>query len=164
MIDNFFTDLNAARGAEELVRKTFSSLSSDYSFIDVSGDRSCWHKGDILAVDKQCRQIFIEVKCDGRIAQTRNILCEEAVEYCGRGRVKGNFYSDYQIYCVVSEAESAIYVIDFAILRAHYKEGKKVVIPHAQQTTYAYLLPLTKIKELGGLIAIVDYDTMKIYQ
>ena len=164
MVDNFFSDLQDARTAEEQVLKTFSSLSTDYSFVDVSSDRSCFHRGDIIAIDKKCRQTFIEVKKDGRIAQTRNVLCEEMVDFHGSGRKQGNMYSDYEIYCVVSEAESAIYVIDFKVLRAHYKEGRKAIIPHAQQTTYAYLLPLKRIKELGGLIAIVDYSTNKIYQ
>lgn len=65
-------------------------------------------------------------------------------------------HSNYDIYCVVSWQENLIYVIDFSILKAHYKEGRYCVIPHKEQTTYCYLISLEKIKELGGLIAAIN--------
>lgn len=37
MVSNFWTDLSAARGAEDIVRETFSSLTNEFTFYDVGG-------------------------------------------------------------------------------------------------------------------------------
>ena len=164
MVDGFFKDLFLAKGAEQIVLSTFSELSTGYTFTDISNEKKYWHKGDILATTADGRKIFIEVKDDGRICDTHNVLCEEEVDYYSKGGLKkGNMYSDYEIYCVVSQAENRIYIIDFSILRTIYKKGYYKTIPHAHQTTYAYLLPLRAINEAGGLIAVIDYKT-KEYQ
>ena len=61
------------------------------------------------------------MKDDSRIADTQNILCEDAVYYKESGRyVKGNMYSDYDIYAVVSKKEKVIYFFDFAKLKEIY--------------------------------------------
>lgn len=74
----------------------FRSLTEEYSFIDVSNDRAYFNKGDIKAIAADGREIMIEVKADSRIAQTRNVLCEEENYWFASGRTtKGNFYSDY---------------------------------------------------------------------
>ena len=163
MVDGFFKDLFLAKGAEQIVLSTFSELSPNYTFTNVSNEKEYWHKGDILATAADGRKIFIEVKDDGRICDTHNVLCEEEVDYYGDGIKKGNMHSDYQIYCVVSQAENRIYIIDFSILHAIYKQGHYTIIPHTHQTTYAYLLPLRAINEAGGLIAVINYKT-KEYQ
>lgn len=102
MVSNFFSDLEKGHKAEDIVRNTFAALTNEYSFYDVSGDREYYRKGDIKAIDDDDNEIMIEVKNDSRIAETRNVLCEELVTYADGGFSDGNMYSDYEIYCVVS--------------------------------------------------------------
>lgn len=157
MVKNFYSDLEASKGAEEAVMRTFAALAPNYAFVDISNDRIFFHKGDILALAPDYSYAYIEVKQDGCIARTHNVLCEEAVYYFSNGeKVRGNMYSDYQYYCVVSPAENKIYVIDFAIMHEHYKSGYYKEIPHEDQITYAYLMPLYRLQELGAIIAVVD--------
>ena len=157
MVSNFFSDLKKAHKAEIIVRDAFAALTDEYSFYDVSGDREYYHKGDIKSIDDDGNEIMIEVKDDSRIAETRNVLCEEFVTYTNGDFHDGNMYSDYEIYCVLSQAERKIYVIDFSILKAHYKTGHYKVIPHPEQTTYCYLCSLGMIERWGALITVVDY-------
>ena len=41
-------------------------------------------------------------------------------------------YNDYEIYCVVSEPSRKIYVMDFKVLKEHYKEGRYKYFDYAQ--------------------------------
>ena len=158
MVSNFYSDLAKARKAEDLVREVFSSLTNDYKFYDVGSQMEYFHKGDIKATAADGREIFIEVKNDSRIADTGNLLCEEANYYFATGEeIEGNFYSDYQIYCVVSAAERKIYVMDFSILKKHYKSGYFKQINHREQICYCYLCPLGWIRAWGAMIAEVEY-------
>lgn len=158
MVNNFFFDLENAKSGERIVLDTFSKIASGYTFEDVSNERQYYHKGDIKATAANGATYFIEVKTDSRIADTKNVLCEEEVYYCDNDYFsKGNMYSDYQIYCVVSEKDKKIYVIDFKTLKENYKKGSYKVIPHYDQTTYCYLCNLSQIKSWGGLIAEVAY-------
>lgn len=162
MIKDFYKDLNSAKAAEQIVLHTLSTLASDYTFEDVSDDREYYHKGDIAA-EKNGRRIMIEVKQDGCIENTGNVLCEEKVYYFSTNSyVKGNFYSDYEIYAVVSPQRHKVIFMDFSVLKRIYKSGKYKEIPHNEQITYAYLLPLEYIKEKGGIIAVVDYENNTI--
>ena len=62
------------------------------------------------------------------------------------------------VFCVVSAAEHKIYVLDFRTLQAIYKRyGSFTIIRHAEQDTYCYLLELCRIRQFGGLIAVVEY-------
>lgn len=136
MVTNFYRDLEKAKKAEAIVKEVLSSLTSKYEFIDVSNIPNYYHKGDILAVDKESgKQIFIEVKDDSRIADTKNILCEDLVYYYETGEeVKGNFYNDYEVYCIVSQPERKIYFYDFGTLQRVYKSwGEFKIIRHQQQ-------------------------------
>lgn len=159
MLNNFNTDLAAAKAAEEMVRNIFGSLTNEYRFEDVSNQREFYYKGDIKATSLSTgKEIFIEVKDDSRIAQTHNILCETEVFYKEYGAFgKGNMSCDYNIYCVVSKEEHKIYVIDFKVLKEIYKKGEFKTIDHPQQTTYCYLLPIWLIKKYNGLLDIIDY-------
>lgn len=158
MVSNFWSDLAQARSAEDLVREVFASLTDEYTFIDVGSDRQYFKKGDIKAVDKNGKEIMIEVKNDSRIAETHNLLCEEENYYHATGEwIKGNFYSDYEIYCVVSQQERKIYVMDFSILKANYKKGNFKQIKHWEQTCYVYLNPLANVRSWGAMIAEVDF-------
>ena len=105
--EQFIEDLNKAKPAENLVRETLSRLTSEYQFVDVSNDSDCFRKGDIKAIAADNREIYIEVKNDSRIADTKRILCEDEVYYKHTGYCgKGNMHSDYDIYCIVSESEN----------------------------------------------------------
>lgn len=158
MVSNFWSDLAQARSAEDLVREVFSRLTDKYTFKDVANQREYFHKGDIKATTADGREVFIEVKNDSRIADTHNLLCEEENYFHDSGEwAKGNFYSDYQIYCVVSAAERKIYVMDFSILKQHYKSGQWKQIKHYEQTCYCYLCPLGNVRSWGAMIAEVDY-------
>lgn len=159
MVTDFFRDLKNAKKGEETVLNTFSSLTDDYTFEDVSNLREYYYRGDICATEKSTgRRIFIEVKQDGCISSTKNVLCEEEVLFYDSGEFKkGNMHSNYDIYCVVSPQLRTIYVIDFATLRKYYKNGTYKVIEHPEQVTFCYLLSLNTIKEFGGLIAAISY-------
>lgn len=158
MVTNFWEDLRQAQKAEDLVREVFSRLTSNYSFADVSGQKEYYHKGDIKATAADGREIFIEVKNDSRIAQTHNLLCEEECYYYATGSyIKGNFHSNYQIYCVVSQEERKIYVMDFSKLKAHYRSGCFKQINHAEQITYCYLCSLDSVRSWGAMIAEIEY-------
>lgn len=115
--------------------------------------------GDIIATDKVSGdRIFIEVKKDGCIAKTHNLLCEEKVYYYEtKSYKKGNFHSGYDVYCVFSEAERKIYVMDFRKLKEHYKSGKAKIIRHSEQDTYCYLCPLQSVRSWGAMIAELDF-------
>lgn len=162
MLTDFFSDMENAKTGEHIVREAFTQLKPDYVFKDVSNDIYYYHKGDIRAIDKNGKETLIEVKQDSRIAETGNVLCEDMVYFNDSGYKSGNMHSDYEIYCVVSQTDTKIYVIDFSILKQIYKKGRYKIIPHTEQTTYCYLLPLTQIQECGGLLATIDYSEMDI--
>ena len=157
---DFWRDLAAAHKVEEKALEVFQSLCVDYRFIDVSNDKQYYHKGDIKAIAADGTEYMLEIKADSRIHETGNVLCEEEVLFYDTGKRKlGNMYSDYQYYCVVSEAARKIAVIDFQVLRAHYKDNghRDLTLRHKESESYVYLFPLKEIKELGGLIAVIDY-------
>lgn len=162
MLSDFFKDMNSAKAGERIVKEALIQLKPDYVFKDVSNDRYYYHKGDIRAIDKNGKETLIEVKQDSRIAETGNVLCEDMVYFNDSGYKSGNMHSDYEIYCVVSQTDTKIYVIDFSILKQIYKKGRYKIIPHTEQTTYCYLLPLTQIQECGGLLGTINYSEMNI--
>lgn len=154
MANLFYRDLAEAKKTEELVRDVLSGLTFNYTFKPTDNE----HKGDIIATDWYGNKHYIEVKDDSRIYKTHNVLCEEEVYFHeGDYTQPGNFYSDYEIYCVVSRPERKIYVIDFKKLHDNYKKGEYKVVPHAYQTTYCYLCSLGKIKQWGALIDTIEY-------
>lgn len=158
MLKDFFNDLENAKQAELLVRDTLAALTTDYTFFAVGDVKEYRYKGDIKAVDKAGNEIFIEVKDDSRIADTGNILCEEE-NYIKDGDyyIKGNMCCDSDIYCIVSQQERLIYVLDFKILKSIYKMGQYQIIHHSQQNTHCYLLELCRAKQYGALITKIKY-------
>lgn len=157
MVKDFFKDLNKAKKAEQIVATALSNLG--YSVADVSNDRSFFYKGDLLITLPTGEKKFVEVKDDSRIADTRNILCEEEVYYKEHDYYgKGNMQSDYDIYSVVSKAENKIYFLDFEKMKSIYKKfGKYKVIPHYDQTTFCYLLNLRDASRYGALLGEITY-------
>lgn len=158
MLANFDTDLVKGKRAEQLVKQVFSSLTDKYTFQDVSDDPLYYHRGDLIATAADGRQIMIEVKNDEVIHKTGNVLCEEEV-YMKEGDYynKGFMYNNYEIYCVVSEPDHKIYVIDFKVLKDHYKSGQYKFFNYPQQHSDTYLLSLGVIKRYNGLIEIIEY-------
>ena len=158
MLLNFDTDLKKGHRAERIVKEVFTSLTDKYTFEDVSNKPEYYHSGDILATAADGRQIMIEVKNDSLIHTTGNVLCEEEVYYKYYGDSKPGFmYSDYEIYCVVSEPARKIFVIDFKVLKAHYKEGRYKYFDYLQQASDTYLLSLGVIDKYNGLIDVIEF-------
>lgn len=160
MLTNFYNDLAIGKQGEDIVKNALAALTNNFTFEDVSNDRSFYYCGDIRAIDKSSgKEYFIEVKNDSRIADTGNVLCEDEVYYKSCDYYgKGNMQSNSDIYAIVSQKENRIYLIDFKVLQANYKLGEYKAIEHMQQITYCYLLPIGVIKRLGGLIDIISYD------
>ena len=77
MLKEFYNDKEKAREAELLVRDILAALTTDYTFVAIGDVREYRYKGDIKAIDKNGKEIFLEVKDDSRIADTGNVLCEE---------------------------------------------------------------------------------------
>lgn len=156
---DFWRDLAKAKTVEKKALETFQDLTQDYQFIDVSDNKQYYHKGDIKAIAKDGREIMLEIKGDTRIHETGNVFCEEQNFWYETGDfTKGNMYSDYQYYCVVSEQAGKIAVIDFKVLQKHYANANHrfVKIPHNDNDSYGYLFPLKEVKALGGLVALID--------
>ena len=159
MGEQFRLDLLRAHKAEDLVRELLASLTDEYKFEDCANDKEYYHKGDIKAIDNDGNVIMIEVKDDSRIGDTGNILCEESVYYYESNyEQKGNFYSDYEIYCVVSQPTRTIYFFDFNILKSIYKSaGTFRIMRHTYQESEVYLLPLGSAKRAGALLKEIKY-------
>ena len=158
MCKQFYIDLRKAHRAEDLVREQFSKLTDKYTFEDVANNPFYYHKGDIKAVAKDGKEVMIEVKDDSRIAETKNILCEEGNYFFDTGEmVDGNFYSDYEIYTIVSKSERKIYVLDFLKLKEIYKNYPITEIKHPQQISYVRLVPLSAARRNNALIEVVEY-------
>ena len=158
MKNEFYRDLEKAAEAEEIARETLAALAPDYNFINVTHETQYYYKGDIKAIAPDGKEIFIEVKDDSRIADTRNILCEEEVYFKNCDYFsKGNMQSDYDIYCIVSKSEKRLYVLDFNKLKEIYKKGEYKIIPHANTNTHCYLLPLYIADKYGALMHKINY-------
>lgn len=161
MSSQFRKDLEAAKPAEELVLKLLQSKNPRYTFIDVSDDCPCYHKGDIKAISKDFGvEFYIEVKDDSRIADTRRVLCEEEVLiYDTNERRIGNMHNDNcDFYCVVSQAERCIYIFNFKKLQEIYKsQGQTQTIRHKTQESFCYFVDLGYCKRKGAFIYKLKY-------
>ena len=159
-MSQFREDLEAAKPAERLVLQLLQSNNPRYTFVDVSDDCSYYHKGDIKAISKEYPvELFIEVKNDSRIADTKRVLCEEEVLIYETGEQRiGNMYNDCDFYCVVSESERCVYVFNFKKLQEIYKNfGEWKVIKHKEQESLCYLVNLGYCKRKGALIHKLNY-------
>lgn len=158
MVEGFYRDLKKAKEAEQIVADVLSRKAPDYQFINVGDVREYYHKGDIKVILPSGEVHMVEVKDDSRIHETGNVLCEEYVYYFDCDCLqKGNMYSDYEIYCVVSKQDKKIYVIDFSILKSIYRRFDSKEIKHTAQLTFAYLVPIGALRRKGALIAELDY-------
>lgn len=155
----FEKDNKEATKAELLVRDVLASLTDDYSFTHVGKQPEYFYRGDIKADDGWFDDILLEVKNDGVIYRTGNVLCEYKVFYKEDGYYgKGNMKSNYDYYLVHSAQDKIIYVFDFEVLQSIYRQGKHHVQEHETQITYAYLVNLDKIDRAGGWLYTIHYD------
>lgn len=154
----FYLDLDAARGAEQIALQQLQLTYPQYQFEDVSNVSNCYYRGDIRITNAQGAHRYIEVKADSRIHETGNILCEYGVYYKNDGTFReGNFKNSTDFYCVVSQAIRTIYIFDFDVLARIYKRGQHKVIHHNDQDTYCYLLPISCAIAEGALINQINY-------
>ena len=155
----FYNDLNNARAAEWLVRNTLQSLDNTWDFKWVGDVEECFHIGDIEAIDTYTGfSYFIEVKDDSRIAGTGNVLCETRKYFFNSGEYRrGNIYNTGDYYCVVSQQDRKIYVLDFQLLRRYYQWGEYTWIEHDEDITYCYLVPLKLLEKKGALLHTICY-------
>ena len=157
MLSNFSADLAAAKDAEQQVRQVIAAAG--YQVFDVSDNPQCYHKGDLQIQLPTGEYRYVEVKDDSRIADTENILLEDAVYYKESCRlVPGNLHSDYDIYAVVSKQQRVIYFFDFAKLKEiNCRFGRYKRINHAEQYSDCFLLELCRAKQFGALLAKIKY-------
>ena len=153
MLKEFWGDLAKAQVVEKQVLNTLSSLGTKYKFELVSDQPQYYHKGDIKAIAPDGKEIFIDVKNDSRIHDTRNVLCEEENFFKEGGYYsKGNMYSSYDILAVVSQEEQKIYFIDFPLLKTFYNKTPLEYKEHREQISFFYLCPLGTIKRKGAYL------------
>ena len=155
--DQFNKDLAAAKEAEQITKTAIAAAG--YKVFDVADQPEFYHKGDLQIQLPSGELRYVEVKDDSRIADTQNILCEEEVYFKESGRyVKGNMYSDYDIYAVVSKKENLIYFFDFSKLKEIYQRfGTYKRINHPEQYSDCYLLELCRAIQFKALIAKIKY-------
>lgn len=158
MVENFEEDLQQGKEGEQVVIQYLQKAG--YQVEDVSAKRQDYHNGDLLITLPTGEKKYIEVKNDTRIADTRNILCEEEVYYKREGYLAPGFmYRNYDIYAVVSESEKRIYFFDFAKLKEIYKRFwvsyKK--LDYKDQYSNCYFVEMCRAKQFGAFIAQVNY-------
>lgn len=171
MIKGFKEDLAAAKPAERMVRLALESAyeGKDVTFEDVSDEKECRYKGDIKVCLGNGKAQYIDVKDDGVWARSGNLLAEDMVWYCNSGKQDGFMrHAKYNIVAYHSKKLSKILLIDFKKWKAEYKKpnnGWYKVIPHGgTQTTYGYLNPIEKMKELGVVMMEIDYSYSGTYE
>lgn len=167
MVENFYKDLAAAKKAEKLVLEVLRNVGSeDYKFTDVSDDPEYYHRGDIEIWDNVWGyNLYMDVKDDGCVSNTGNILAEHRVWYSDSGWQKGFMQnSTYDYIAYVSQPDKKIYILNFNLWRKHYTTTFKrhINIPHYKngrktQITDAYLMSLKTARALGIMVAEIDY-------
>jgi hypothetical protein len=161
---NFKVDLQNSKEAEKIVLSVLAKCAfEDKYFEDVSDIPDFWHYGDIVVRDRDGMfDCFIDVKDDSRIADTRNILCEERVYYTNNNQFKEGFmYSGYDYIAIVSKKEKKIYIIDFKKLQKHYKEGRSMCLSYGWQYSDIFLYPLDKAYKYNMVVAEIEYKEYK---
>ena len=161
MMAEFYRDLAKAKKGEAIVLDVLRHTTKDYVFNDVSDDEEYYYLGDIEACDESWNMnYYLDVKSDGCIAKTNNILCEEKV-YCkdyGGYWQKGNMQSNYDALAIISLDAQKIFIIDFVLLKKHYKEGKYYCKDNGSQITYGTLFPLSKAWKYNMVQAVISYE------
>lgn len=155
MIRNFEKDRQAAKEAENIVLNFLTIGLPHYRFEDISESIGCLLRGDIVAYCGDI-QVYIEVKDDKRIAETKRVLVEDAVYYHSSGNLK-KYESTADIYAVVSRSENKIYFFNHEKLKKLSKFAPSRTIPHEDQTTYCNLVDLDSARRTKALIGVGSY-------
>lgn len=106
MVKNFTEDLMRGKTAETAVYNYLSLL--DFLEVEnVSDNPLYYNKGDFRVCSNfTTHPYYIDAKNDSRVAQTRNILCEEEVYFKETDEYKyGDMYKEYDYLAVVSMEE-----------------------------------------------------------
>lgn len=161
MVQNFRSDLSKGRRGELIALSVFQSMTDKFTFEDVAEDTKYYHIGDIKATEKDTGEvIYLEIKNDACISYTRNVLCEERVYYFkDKTEKQGNMYNQgTKYYCVVSESEQKIYMLDFQQLQNCYKEyGRYKYLSYPDQASDCYLVSLDFLEKIGAVKGVIDY-------
>lgn len=160
-MSDFYRDLAKAKKGEAITLDVLRHTTNEFVFDDVSDDKAYFYKGDIRALDDAwgLDEYYIDVKMDGCIATTGNILCEEKVYFKEYGRYqKGNMHSNYDYMAIIAVDAQRIYIIDFNKLKKHYKEGRSYYKDHGDQITYGTLFPLSKAWKYNMVKAVISYE------
>ena len=157
MLSSFQSDLARGKIAEQIVEQL--ALASGAKVIDVS-DLKEYHKyGDLQVTLPTGESYFLEVKNDGVIGSSQNVLCEEEV-YMKDGDYynKGFMYNQSNYLLVVDEAEREIYIFDFKELKKIYKKcGTFKFFDYPEQSSECYLVPICRAKQYGAYIKKINY-------
>ena len=159
MVTNFYKDLKKAKVGEAITLDVLRNSTLDYDFNDVSEEEEYRYLGDIEAVNDWNERKYLDVKMDSRIAETGNILCEYKVYFKDTGTyAKGNMQSNYDYLAIISVEAKKIWIIDFPLLKKHYKEGKPYTKDHGEQITYGTLFSLNKARKYNMVVAEITYN------
>jgi hypothetical protein len=124
MVKGFYEDLKKAKKGEQIVLEVLRNANTEYDFDDVSNDKEYWHRGDIECWDDTwlC-SYYIDVKDDGCVSSTGNILAEHRVWYKGSGWKEGFMQSaTYDYVAYLSQPDNKIYLLDFEAWKKQYKK------------------------------------------
>lgn len=160
----YLKDVNAHRGAEEIVVEVLNNLNNGYTFEDITGEEKYYSKGDIKMLKEGKKTRFIDVKDDGEINITGNFH----VEAGGYSKIygtkkKGWIDSNYDYVAVISQQDQIIWILSFKKLKEIYNktdltEGRKVTSEFWDNVKYGYLIPVNKAIELGAVYAKIEYE------
>lgn len=159
--EDFWGDCAKAKKAERILFDVCNNaLDLDYVVELKTDDQTWWHKGDVAVTTPDGAEIGIDTKDDGVCYRTGNIFVEERIQrgyYWGKGWV----HSDYDVLAIVSQPEHKIYFIDFARLKAEYKQLRfRANVPSyfAAHTCWGSLVKLNCLRAKGLMIAEIEYE------
>lgn len=164
IVSDFKRDLLKSKKSEKIALDVLAFLgdldtTGDYAIENVADIEEYWHLGDLLITDRDGLEVFVDVKDDSRIADTRNILCEDKVYYRNtKKKADGFMYSGYNYLAVVSQPEKKIYIIDFAKLQKEYKKGRFIILNYTWQYSEIFLYPLDTAIKKGMIMAEIEYE------
>ena len=159
-VDGFIQDYEFGKIGEQITAKIFNLMGGKtYSFTMVGHLYEYRHIGDIICRNKLTnKETIIEVKNDTRIGTTGNVLCEIDNYYFDSGEHrKGNIYNPSDIYVVVSRDTHTLFVFNQEKLRQIMTRCRLINIPHQDQITTGFLVPVELAQEEGALITTVDF-------
>lgn len=156
MLDNFQPDLARGKVAERIVAELVQSAGIQVE--DISDLPQFRQLGDLLVTLPSGQQYYLEVKNDGVIGETGNVLCEEEVYYKENDYYKTGFmYNHSDFLLVVYEPKREIYIFDFKKLQNIYKRGQFKIIDWPQQSSDCYMVPIWLAKKYGAWLDTINY-------